>query len=507
MTDDDAPGYGLADPLSVDWSLPAAGLARPAQPDPTVVQLNLILPSARDLDAGIGTLVTLAIWFGSRSIAGRRADVGFVGRVADGTATPHRDGMLYRFTCSGLVVDLTGYSPGVAPLPAQTARARFDALVSRSGIAAADLEVDTLLTWDPALFVDQLEPGADPLSDVLGELLDQLAFAYLSRLYRGILAARPATAGGKPRWYVDALSDEYVATAEAPLPAVFGPMPSPPYSAGLYGLTINRDDRFAGVIDACLVDFEAEWSTLIPDVANVATVTWISVAAAAAAVTKDTDRIPASLTWTEWDAQTPKVATRKTETLATTDTGAAAAAATNAQRLAELATLPPQTVTGWSPESFRWLLYADPAGLEAFPLIFPAPHIDPAVEGTRSLRTAAYVRPLVVAGIPTPWDPTGSPGMATGQAAQVTLTIERGRPVVDLTLSPTLPVPGNSESTVPNWDAVAGTWDAQAPKVWDDYRGGYVIFRWDDPALTPATWDTLEPTQTWYEYRLARGSY
>jgi hypothetical protein len=215
------------------------------------------------------------------------------------------------------------------------------------------------------------------------------------------------------------------------------------------------------------------------------------------------ERVAQSLTRVEWDAPTPKVATRKTAILGTTDPGAVDAAVANAYRLAELATLPPQTRTGWSPESFRWLLYADRAGLEGFPLIFPALFVDPDTEGTRSLRTAAYVRPLVVAGIPDEWDPIGS---AVGQASAVTLTIADGRPVVDFTLSPTLPVPGNPETTVPLWDAVPGTWDEQ-PGVWDDLRGGYVIFRWDDPALAPATWDTLEPTQTWYQYRLARGSY
>ena len=48
VTDDDPPGYGLADPLTIGWSLPDTD-HRPNQPDPMVASFGVVAASSADM--------------------------------------------------------------------------------------------------------------------------------------------------------------------------------------------------------------------------------------------------------------------------------------------------------------------------------------------------------------------------------------------------------------------------------------------------------------------------
>jgi len=511
VTDDDPPTYGLADPLVVGWSIPDDN-PRPAQPDAMVAQFSVIRPTA-DLELGIGDLVTIDVRFGSINLADA-ADIMFVGRISQADAQPVTAGMLYKFTCSDLTTDLAGYDIGADPYFIEYVTGRFIGMVRAAGLPElTDWLLDPLFT-DPQLFdlwVDAPDsPEGKNLRDSLVQLFDQVSVhgvdpGLTNTYYRFITAVAPGTSSiGIPwRWAVDVVPDAYVATALAPLPATFGQKPP----TGCYGVHIDPDDRAAGVIDACVVDFDSTWAAIIPTVINRAAVTWLSLP------TEDaTAKRTPHTTYTTENAPPPgqplNTVIRQTQTLGiNSEPDILQAAKDNARRLGHLLIPPLQSPTGWAPDTFRWLLYRDPAGLEAFPTIFPVPTATLAPT-PKEQRTACYVRPIVVYGI-RPGLNTARPGSdrIAGQLSDVQVTIADGRPVVDFVLAPTLPAPATPDTATHNtWDQMAGTWDAQTV-AWDDLPPGHVVFRWDDPALTPAvTWDQLCPDDTWFDYQLVRGT-
>jgi hypothetical protein len=186
------------------------------------------------------------------------------------------------------------------------------------------------------------------------------------------------------------------------------------------------------------------------------------------------------------------------------DTPSNAAAIANWQRLGGMMIPPPQNPAGWGPDTFRWLLYKDPIGLERFPIIFPR-HDATNQPTPRVLRTACYVRPIVVVDIPPEWNAADAyRDWIGGQLASVTLTIENGSPVVDFQLVPTLPEAANPATGANNWNSGTGTWNARTG-VWNDLIPGRPAFRWSDTALVGRVWNDLHP-QSWNMYRLARGS-
>jgi hypothetical protein len=515
LTDDDPPVYGLADPLTIGWENPESE-QRPAQPDPMVAEVNLVLASAADLaDMVQGDLVTIAVTFGANPKPA--PDVFFVGRVAQANAMPLAGvGMLYKLTCSDLSVDLAGYDIGADIYPYQRALTRQSAMIAAAGLAPTDLVLDPVIsaTGTGPVALDLLDPAAADLLSSTIELWDQVAFVGLAELattvfYRAIVAPYPGVGSLGPtvpyRWGLDAVPDAYIPTATAPLPATFGHYFTDP--AG-WGLWLDPDDRAAGVIDACRVEYDAEWAAITPNVVNRAAVTW----ATAADALPDTDRVP-QVTYSNENpppiGQSPVTATRETTTLGVgaTDTDAAQV---NANRLGRLMIPAPQNPAGWAPDAFRWLLYADPAGLETFPVLFP--HHDASGAPTpRALRTAAYVRPVVVTPIPLDINAADATrDWVAGQLTSVQLTIEDGRPVVDFTLTPTIPPPANPDTSRNAWNAQTGTWDAQVG-VWDDLEAARAAFRWDDQVLATGEpggvlWDQIYPGQSWDMYRLARGN-
>jgi hypothetical protein len=527
VTDEDPPGYGLADPLTIGWTLPDTE-HRPTQPDPMVATFAVVEPSASVLDdLVLGDLVTIAVTFGPA--AKPEPDVVFYGRIAQGEAAPDRRGMLYRFTCADLTADLNAYTLGSsatgppvpgAPLdyPVQSVAARMTNMLTRAGLADTAVVRDPIVAAvDPQLTVDAIaQPGAaNLLTEVIG-LWDGVGLAGLADLapvnYRAIVAPHPGagsgTSSGIPyRWALDAVPDAYVPSAVAPLPATFGHYFPDPQGYGLY---IDPDDRDAGVIDACVVEFDSQWAALQGAVVNRAAVVWLAASNVDPAV-DGADRFTL-VTYTEENpaaaGQPTVTSTRETQVFCLTQAPVAhpsyVAGLANANRLGAMMVPPPQNPGGWAPDAFHWLLWKDPAGLANFPAIFPR-HDATEKPTPAVLRTACYVRPIVIAGIPGMWNAADATrDWIGGQLTTVTLTIADGRPVVDFELAPTLPEPGNPATGTNSWNTATGTWNAQTG-TWDDKPPGRVAFRWSDAALAGVTWNQLHP-QRWNMYRLARGT-
>jgi hypothetical protein len=474
-----------------------------------VAQFSPIVPSTADLeDLGIGDLVTIAVTFGAASKP--TPDVGFIGRIAQGDAAPHPRGMMYRFTCADLTTDLLGFDIGATAYAVQSVNSRAAGFRAAAKLPDTDWMVNpSVAALSELLLVDQLQnPNAANLRDSLIDLWDQVAYPGVGALagtvfYRAIVAPAPGQSSlGIPwRWAVDAVPDTYVPTALAPLPGQFGNHFPPPQA---YGIVFDPDDRSSGVMDACYIDYDAPWVAIQPAVVNRAAVTWLTAADAL----PDTDRAP-QVTYVLENpppaGQAPTTATRETDIIGVSTTaGSATAAAQNAQNLGYMMVPPPQNTAGWAPDTFRWLLYKDDVGLADFPTIFPAHHAS-AQPTPQPQRTACYVRPIVVVDVP------GSINAADhtrewvgGQLINVQLTIENGRPVIELTLTPTIPAAGDPGTGVNSWNVTPGTWDAQTG-VWDDLIPGYPSFRWSDVGLAGVTWNQLYP-QAWNMYRLARGT-
>jgi hypothetical protein len=327
--------------------------------------------------------------------------------------------------------------------------------------------------------------------------------------YRAILAPYPYTGvltsfGALNRWALDAIPDAYVPSAAAPLPGTFGHYFPDPQG---YGVAVDPDDRAAGVIDACVVEFDSSWSALQSATADRASVTWVGATSVDPTVARRS--LGRVVVETSPPAgHTPTTTTRETQIFSLyptpPDHGSHLAAVANADRLGNMMIPPPQNPAGWSPDGFRWLLYKDDVGLANFPVIFPR-HNATGQPVPKVLRTACYVRPIVVAGIPGMWNAAdGTRDWVAGQLSSVTLTIADGRPVIDFELAPSLPDTGNPTTTADTWNAQVGTWNAQVG-TWDDKPSGLPAFRWTDPGLGGVTWNMLHP-QPWNTYRLVRAT-
>jgi hypothetical protein len=484
ISNETAPTYGLMDPLTVTWSLPDTE-HRPNQPDAMVASFSVIVPTAGDLDdILIGAEMSLHVWFGPNRMDYDAVDLVFYGRVSQAEAAPDPRGMIYRFTCADLTADLSGYTTGVDPYAVEAVASRTSTMLARAGLAEGDLIRDPIVSAvDVSLNTEAIAApaGANMLTSLI-ELWDSVALPGLGELsgvsYRAILAPYPYTGtltsfGAQNRWALDAIPDAYVPSAAAPLPGTFGHYFPDPQG---YGVSVNPDDRAAGVFDACFVEFDAAWSALQSATTDRASVTWIG----STSVDPTVARRSLGLVVVETSppaGHTPSTATRDTQIFSLyptpPDHSSYVSAVANARRLGDMMIPPPQNPAGWSPDSFRWLLYKDEV--------------------------------IVVAGIPGMWNPAdGTRDWVAGQLSTVTLTIADGQPVIDFELAPSLPDTGNPTTTADTWNAQVGTWNAQVG-TWDDKPSGLPAFRWTDPGLAGVKWNQLYP-QPWNTYRLARAS-
>jgi hypothetical protein len=329
---------------------------------------------------------------------------------------------------------------------------------------------------DPNLYVEAIpQPSAGNLLTTMIEMWSWVALpdpVKATTAYRAVVAPNPSFA--TDAWALDAIPNTFTASATVPLPGVFGPTIA---RAGTYGVYFDPDNRAGGVIDACVVDFDSQWAATQDAIANRAAVVWLyangldpALAPRVEIVTYTTEGAPAA-------GQPVVTTTRETQILGQATPAAITTAATaNAERLGHMMVPPPANVGGWAPDSFRWLLYADPVGQATFPLLFPRHEFSNTTAAGREKRGICYVRPIVVTGIPYKWNPA-DPGRDSiaGQLTRATLTISDGRPVVDFELTPTLPELSGGGFTWNDKGLVAPPtfgirWDDLAPQSWDTYR-------------------------------------
>lgn len=116
----DAPDYGPMAPMSIGWKFPDDGLF-PCAPEPTNLQLSLVVHSAADLaDVDTGTTVHVQVFLGITDGTDPLPSVVFAGRVAQRDGYPARvngdDAFVVELSCMDYVADLgerevAGYQP------------------------------------------------------------------------------------------------------------------------------------------------------------------------------------------------------------------------------------------------------------------------------------------------------------------------------------------------------------------------------------------------------------
>lgn len=262
----DAAVWGLADPLTVGWSVPENGLVY-AQPDPMRATFTLALESMSDLadlDAGdpVSIFVTLdpLVYFADIHL------VSFRGRVANLTMRPRKaGGVLVTVTCVDYTVDLAESPIGTGAWPAETVQPRTDRMAAEAGVATPPGWPVTIGDWIPLAartgslvdarsafvrLVDTAGGGAGggykiylitnyPVDNLTDDAVDPLQpFDYWTEL----VTTEPAGGQGNP----------YL------LPGVLQLL-----DTGMYGIAISEHAgaaELAGILNAEWCDLNATWS-------------------------------------------------------------------------------------------------------------------------------------------------------------------------------------------------------------------------------------------------------
>lgn len=463
VTFGDEPDYGPTSGLWFGWEKPSTDPFGFAHPDHMEAQFGVIVADPADLvDLVEDQPVAIRVWL-TEPGSPEECQWSFYGRVAEISAVPHRLGMLYTVDAVGYSVDPAEVLSGLEFWEGGGAQDRADAILAPVGATIDGLD---------------LFPAGNPLDR---DPAPAPAYTLLLDLLKGLFAARGfddsgehpyialpvlhtyATDTGRGRgdgtdFAVDFL-DKWVRTGTAPLPGLFGELGS-----GDYGLIIEGTAEH-GVVDACgVLTDSTQWGRTKSDRPNrVRLEAWETVIFG----------VPVERVWTAARESADLVieAAYPTATAYNSDDG---------QTIAEFL-LPDPPAQVWAGESYRFRLSDLPDGL---PQMIPnyADHADPGSEE----RSAMWVRPIVVDGIPSRHDPIGK-GYVAGQLTAAKLSIIGGQVYVDFALNRTVPPP-----------QPVGLSDDQDET---NYLSG------DDLALAPydaVTWNDLDPGLTGYDLRLAR---
>lgn len=261
----DPADFGLADPLTVSWSVPENGLAY-TQPDPMAATFTLALAAMSDvgsLDVGDPVSIFVTLDPVLYPVTETNHIVMFRGRVASLSMRPRKaGGVVLTVVCVDYTVDLAESSVGTSDWPAETVQPRTDRIAAEAGVVVPP-------AW-PALI------GAGiGLAARTGALVDARA-----ALVRMVDTAGGGAGGGykvylQPNYVVDSTTDTAVdplkpfeywvqkVTEQAAggqgspylLPGSFTILAS-----GLWGIAIAElpaDAGLGGHLDADYVDFGA----------------------------------------------------------------------------------------------------------------------------------------------------------------------------------------------------------------------------------------------------------
>lgn len=275
----DAPGYGLADPLTVSWSNPNSPLFHP-QPDAMRATFKAVVPAMSDLaDVVRGTPVVIRVWGWPPGTANPYAQpddldpvnyppiVVFRGRVADVDADPHKLGMIFTFSCVDYSVDLAEQVIGAGDWPSEGNDERLLRMFDEAGELRPPPSIPVIPAWfvSGGAMAARTGSPADARS-LIWELADWATgtpddafgfYHYLATLYANYLTDDAPDPLGRFGLLNTGTRLHTGDTDEPPrLPAVFGVT-----TGSEYGVLISEDtDRRAAVISADHVDFSARWS-------------------------------------------------------------------------------------------------------------------------------------------------------------------------------------------------------------------------------------------------------
>ena len=136
---DDTPGnvaaaYGLADPLVITQRLQDNPRLPLSHPEPDEATVNLIAPDSTTYSAmALGDPIAVQL-YPQAAFAG--TPVTFYGRIRGLAASPHPLGVLYTLSCVDYTADLAEFQAGVGAYPVEDATARLNRITSDAGLPA-----------------------------------------------------------------------------------------------------------------------------------------------------------------------------------------------------------------------------------------------------------------------------------------------------------------------------------------------------------------------------------
>lgn len=135
--DGDPASYGLADPLTLSYSVPQTDLAPIVQRDPDEATVNVIAPDPWTYTFTLGDQVRVAVYSDHAATVCTHS---FFGRIAQLTAQPHKLGILYTLQCVDYLADLAELKAGRADYPLEDALTRVNRMLDENSIGPVVVE-------------------------------------------------------------------------------------------------------------------------------------------------------------------------------------------------------------------------------------------------------------------------------------------------------------------------------------------------------------------------------
>lgn len=423
-TDSDPADYGLADPLTVQWSAPANGQKLP-QPDPLTASFRVVVADMADL-AGIafGQPVTIRVYawppgtinpdlHPAGGICYYPPIVVFRGRIANLTAQPHKLGMILTVQATEYTVDLAERQVGSYDWPQESPTDRIERICSEAGINAMSIDYDYTPLAARSAGLDSALNQINRMTSYL--IVNNTTVQYLASWYGedpiDSLLDDPGPNG--PIFRINILSTGSDGSTtiprfpEAHFRQVHLPGTLEDLGAGLYGVVLSQPDgQIARIIDAGHVDFESAWRLSKSEQPDTLSVTGPFT---------DLGGVQ-SLTFT---TPNPVGVKATIETDLVTSPGAVVVGEFNRPDAGDS--------DRWQADDFTF--YAD---LDPTRLVYPRPLF------ADGLTLEVQKHPVVVAGIPSRHNPAGVDYFA-GQVAGATFTLQHGRYTAGITVRRALP--------------------------------------------------------------------
>lgn len=419
----------VLDALNLGWEIPESD-PWPTQPQATTARLRFFATNVDELaDVAIGTPMYVVLEDADANVFAT-----FHGRLAEETAQPvkRRAGlrMLYSIVGVDYTVDLNEQPvTNTIVWPAETADERFDRIVDLA--AGVGVTLTPPADTGTAAF-EALDAQTRNLGPLIADHLRQIAIDGDIGPERYVVV---------PVMDIDGLLDHFEcvilprAVPASSLPGTFVIV------AGKLTLVFADPDA-NGLVDAGDVDLDVSWTRLKYRAIN-------HVVVSSDAITREAIR------------PGPTVRLNLDHTLTDGDA---------VQRMAKLYLPDTDEALGWVADTFRF--YAHRAQDALLPPWFPDHREDPP-------NTDVFIQPIAITGIPTNINFGGAFASYAGTLANVSLTLQRRKILVDFSLRRQLAFGSGAE---------AASW------------------AWAQTEFPTVDWDDIDPDLSWYEARLGKAT-